>query len=235
MSDAANPPADWTPGRMAFMLPSALESYVLAHSSGYDAAAAALAEETVALGEPGVMMLGKEQFAFFRFLCGLLGCRRALDVGTFTGMSALAFALGVGPDGRVVTIDGSAAWLPMARRHWESAGVAGRIDVREGEAIDVLRDLAADGTTPFDIAFIDVDKSRVREYVDLTLTLLAPRGLIIVDNVLWHGWVLDESKQDPDTQGMRRFNREMARDPAFEVVVVPIADGMSLVRRHDSD
>ena len=224
-------PADWTPGRMAFMLPSVLESYVLAHSTGYDAAAAALAAETEALGEPGVMMLGKEQFALFRFLCGLLDCRRALDVGTFTGMSALAFALGVGPEGRVVTIDRSAAWLPIARRHWESAGVSQRIEVREGEALDVLRDLAAAGVAPFDIAFIDVDKARVAEYVDLTLALLAPRGLVIVDNVLWHGWVLDDAKQDADTQGMRNFTRAVTRDVRVEVVVVPIADGMSLIRR----
>lgn len=231
MNEAAIPPADWTPGRMAFMLPPVLESYVLAHSPGYDAAAAALADETVALGEPGVMMLGKEQFALFRFLCGLLGCRRALDVGTFTGMSALAFALGVGEHGQVVTIDRSAAWLPIARRHWQSAGVAGRIDARQGEAVDVLRDLAAARTAPFDIAFIDVDKARVREYVDLTLSLLAPRGLLIVDNVLWHGWVLDATKQDSDTQGMRRFNQDIASETSVEAVVVPIADGITLVRR----
>ena len=235
MSDSAIAPADWTPGRMAFMLPAVLESYVLTHSPGYDACAAALADETVALGEPGVMMLGKEQFALFRLLCGLLGCRRALDVGTFTGMSALAFALGMGPQGQVLTIDRSGAWLPIARRHWQSAGVADRIDVREGEAVDVLRGLAAAGTAPFDIAFIDVDKARVREYVDLTLSLLAPRGLLIVDNVLWHGWVLDATKQDADTEGMRRFNREIARDPRFEAVIVPIADGVSLIRRRDSD
>ena len=235
MIDSAVPPADWTPGRMTFMLPAAIESYLLAHSAGYDACAAALADETVALGEPGVMMLGKEQFALFRFLCGLLASRRALDVGTFTGMSALAFALGMGPQGRVVTIDRSAAWLSMARRHWASAGVAERIDARQGEAIDLLRDLATAGTPPFDIAFIDVDKARVREYVDLTLALLAPRGLLIVDNVLWHGWVLDTAREDADTEGMRRFNRDIATDPRVEAVIVPIADGVTLIRRRDSD
>ena len=234
MSDTAIPPADWTPGRMAFMLPPVLESYVLGHSPGYDASAAALADETVALGEPGVMMLGKEQFALFRFLCGLLGCRRALDVGTFTGMSALALALGVGPQGQVVTIDRSAAWLPIARRHWLAAGVAERIAVRQGEALDVLRGLVAARTAAFDIAFIDVDKARVREYVDLTLALLAPRGVLMVDNVLWHGWVLDPAKQDADTEGMRRFNRDIAGDARVEAVVVPIADGVSLIRRRDS-
>lgn len=235
MTHSTTPPADWTAGRMAFTLPAALESYVLARSSGYDASAAALADETVALGEPGVMMLGKEQFALFRFLCGLLGCRRALDVGTFTGMSALAFALGMGPQGRVVTIDRSTAWLPVAVRHWRAAGVAERIDAREGEAAVVLRELVDAGAAPFDIAFIDVDKAHVAEYVDLTLSLLAPRGLLIVDNVLWHGWVLDAAKRDPDTEGMRRFNRRMTDEALLETVVVPIADGVSLIRRRDGD
>lgn len=235
MSHPTTPPPDWTPGRMAFALPPSLETYVLAQSSGYDASAAALAEATVALGEPGVMMLGKEQFALFRFLCGLLACRRALDVGTFTGMSALAFALGMGPRGQVVTIDRSTAWLPMANRHWKAAGVADRIDARVGEAADVLRDLATRAEEPFDIAFIDVDKARVREYADLALALLAPRGLLIVDNVLWHGWVLDDTKADPDTEGMRRFNRSVIDDASLEAVIVPIADGITLVRRRDPD
>lgn len=224
-------PADWTAGRMAFQLPDALEGYVLAHSTGYDDVAAALAAETVALGEPGVMMLGKEQFALFRFLCGLLHCRRALDVGTFTGMSALALATGMGPEGRVVSIDRTQAWAEIAHRHWTAAKVMDRIDMRIGEAIDVLHALAAAGERPFDIAFIDVDKARVSDYVEIVLGLLAPGGLIIVDNAAWHGWVLDAARSDADTEGMRRFNRDIARDPRVEAVLLPIADGMNLIRR----
>lgn len=225
------PPHDWTLGNMAFSLPPAVETYVLAHSAGYDAAARALAAETQALGDPAVMMLGKEQFAFFRFLCGVLGARRALDVGTFTGMSAMAFAAGVGPRGQVVTIDRTEAWLPLARRHWRAAGMEERIDARIGEAIDVLRSLRDARVARFDIAFIDVDKARVQDYFELTLELLAPNGVVIVDNAIWHGWVLDDTHDDADTTGMRAFNRALAVDARVEGVLLPVADGMMLVRR----
>lgn len=224
-------PDDWTLGNMAFTLPSAIEAYVLAHSPGYDAAAAALAAETQALGDPAVMMLGKEQFAFFRFLCGVLGARRALDVGTFTGMSALAFAAGMGSSGRVITIDRTPAWLPLARRHWRAAGVDDRIDARTGEAAVELGALRREGGAPFDIVFIDVDKAGVRGYVDVAFDLLAPRGIVIVDNAAWHGWVLDPSRTDADTAGMRDFNRAIADDPRVEPVLLPVADGMMLIRR----
>ncbi|MFO1303065.1 MAG: O-methyltransferase [Burkholderiales bacterium] len=230
---SANPaaPRDWTLGDMTFTLPPVLEDYVLAHSSGYDAVAAALAAETQALGDPAVMMLGKEQFALFRFLCGAMGVRRALDVGTFTGLSALAFAQGVGPGGSVVTIDRTDAWLPIARKHWNASGVASRIEVRIGEALDVLRDLRDRRGAPFDVAFIDVDKARVPEYVELAFDLLTPNGVAIVDNALWHGWVLDDTHSDADTTGMRDFNHAIAADARFESAVVPIADGMMLLRR----
>lgn len=228
---SGTPPADWTLGRMAFQLAPAWEDYVLAQSTGYGSGAAALADETAALGDPAVMMLAKEQYALFRFLCALLKCRQALDVGTFTGLSALAFAEGMGPEGRVVTIDRSAAWLEIARRHWVAAGVVDRIDVREGEAVDVLRGLASSHAGRFDIAFLDVDKAGVQTYFDATLALLAPRGLILVDNTLWHGWVLDARRQDPDTEGMRRFNARVASDPGLDAVLLPIGDGVSLIRR----
>lgn len=227
----ASPPRDWTPGRMAFALPASLEAYVLACSSGYDRHAAALAHETQALGDAAVMMLGKEQFALFRFFCGMLGARRALDVGTFTGMSALALAGGVGPAGKVVTLDRTRAWLDIAQRHWNAAGVADRIDVRTGEAIDVLQALRAAGEAPFDIAFLDVDKARIADYLFATLDLMAPRGLVIVDNAAWHGWVLDNDRTDPDTVGMRELTRVLAADATLEAVMLPVADGMMLVRR----
>lgn len=222
---------DWTLGNMAFTLPAPVESYVLAHSPGYDAAAAALAAATQALGDPAVMMLGKEQYAFFRFLCGMLGARRALDVGTFTGMSAMALAAGVGPQGAVLTLDRTDTWLPLAQRHWREGGVAERIEARTGEAIEILRELRAARVAPFDLVFIDVDKARVQEYFELALDLLAPNGVVIVDNAIWHGWVLDEARNDADTSGMRTFNRAIAADPRVEAVLLPIADGMMLIRR----
>lgn len=227
------PTPDWTPGRMAFQLDAAIEDYLLAHSSSYGASGAALADETATLGDPAVMMLAREQYALFRFLCGLLGCRRALDVGTFTGLSTLAFAEGMGPEGRVTTIDRTPAWVEIARRHWRAAGVEDRIEAHVGEAIDVLERLSASMQDRFDIVFIDVDKARVGDYFEHALALLAPRGLIMVDNVLWHRWVLDGQRVDADTQGMRMFNERVARDPRVETVMLPIADGLTLIRRRD--
>ena len=177
MSTQPTPPIDWTPGRMAFQLPDALEAYVLAHSTGYRRRAATLADETAALGEPAVMMLAKEQYALFRFLCArCCGCRNALDVGTFTGMSALAFAEGMGPGGRVSPSIARRHGTEIARRHWTAAGVEDRIEVRLGEASDVLRDLATTHAGLFDIAFLDVDKARVEEYFDADADAARTRG-----------------------------------------------------------
>ena len=222
---------DWTAGEMRFQLEPAMEEYVVSRSSGYGPAGAALVAATAALGEPAVMMIAKEQYAFFRVLAGMPGCRNVLDVGTFTGLSALAFADGMVRGGRVVTIDRNAAWADIARTHWTAAGVADRIDVRIGEAIDVLAALAAHAETRFDLIFLDVDKARVPEYFELALALLAPGGLVMVDNALWHGWVRDPARNDADTQGMREFNDRIGSDGRVDAALLPIADGLWLIRR----
>ncbi len=179
------------------------------------------------------MMLAKEQFALFAFLTRILGCTRALDIGTFTGLSALAFAESVGPDGKVVTIDRSDEWSEIALRNWQRAGVADRIETRRGEAVDVLEELAAEGER-FDVAFVDIDKARTQLYFEALLGLLNPGGLIMIDNTLWHGWVLDEERTDPDTSGMRDFNERLVVDPRVAAVIVPIGDGVTLIRRRGS-
>ena len=217
----------WTPGRMAFQLDRPVEAYVLASSAGYGKAADALARETTALGEPAVMMLAKEQYPLLKFLTR--GCRVALDLGTFTGLSALAMAEGM-TEGRVITVDRSDEWASIAERHWRAAGVRDRIDARHAEADALLGELAAIDTR-VDFAFIDVDKAGIQRYAAAVLALLGPNGMLAVDNTLWHGWVLDPARNDADTEGVRRFNHWIAHDPAVEAVMLPIADGMTLVRK----
>jgi predicted O-methyltransferase YrrM/uncharacterized protein YciI len=226
---AATP--DWTAGQMRFQLDRAMEDYVVARSTGWGAAGSALVAETAALGEPAVMMIAKEQYAFFRVLASAPDCRRVLDVGTFTGLSALAFADGMGTRGRVTTIDRNAAWADVARRHWAAAGVADRIEMTIGEASDAMAALVAERDARYDIVFIDVDKARVADYFEHALALLAPGGLVLVDNALWHGWVQDRSRTDADTEGMRRFNDGIAADARVEAALLPIADGLWLIRR----
>jgi predicted O-methyltransferase YrrM len=231
MSDTAEQggPRSWTPGRMAFQLDGDREAYVLENSTGYGEAADALARETTALGEPAVMMLAKEQYALLKWL--VRGCRVALDLGTFTGLSALALAEGM-RQGRVITVDRSGDWASIAERHWRAAGVRDRIDVRRGEATDVLTELAA-ARVRVDFAFIDVDKAGMHGYAKTVLGMLDAGGMLAVDNTLWHGWVLDPARVDADTEGVRRFNEWVAQDSTLEAVMVPIADGMTLVRRRD--
>jgi predicted O-methyltransferase YrrM len=229
MSETREHGADrsWTPGRMAFQLEQDTEAYVLANSAGYGRAADALARETTALGEPAVMMLGREQFAFLKFL--VRGSRVALDLGTFTGLSALAMAEGIG-EGRVVTVDRSNEWAGIAERHWQAAGVRRLIDARHAEADEVLAQLKA-ARTQLDFAFVDVDKAGLRRYAEAVLGMLRPGGMLAVDNTLWHGWVLDPARRDADTEGVRRFNAWIAQQADVEAVMLPIADGMTLVRR----
>ena len=226
---APSPVQSWTLGRMAFQLEPDREAYILEHSVGYGPSGEALVAETAALGDPAVMMLAKEEYALLRFLAGALRCRRALDVGTFTGLSALALADGMGSEGRVISIDRHAPWVEIARRHWKSAGVDERIEVRLGEAGDLLRDLPT--ADKFDLVFLDVDKAGLTRYLERSLELLSPGGVIAIDNTLWHGWVLDAGRTDADTRGVREVNRRIAGDPALEVVLLPVGDGLTLVRR----
>jgi caffeoyl-CoA O-methyltransferase len=212
---------------MAFQLDETLEAYVLANSAGYGGAADALAGETTALGEPAVMMLGREQYALLKFLAK--GSRLALNLGTFTGLSALALAEGM-PEGRVITVDRSDEWASIAERHWQGAGVRERIDARHADADDVLAEMAA-AHAQVDFAFIDIDKAGMRRYAEAVLHMLGPTGMLAVDNTLWHGWVMDPARSDADTEGVRRFNAWITQNPSVEAVMLPIADGMTLVRK----
>jgi caffeoyl-CoA O-methyltransferase len=190
-----------------------------------------LREETGAL-EQANMQIGPEQGQFMALLVELLGGRRTLEVGTFTGYSALAVAQALPPDGRIVACDVSEEWTRVARRYWEEAGVAHKIDLRLGPARETLEALLAEGRREdFDFAFIDADKPSYEAYYELCLELVRPGGLIAVDNTLWSGKVIDPTVTDSDTEAIRRFNEKLRVDERVTVSLVPIGDGLTLARR----
>jgi caffeoyl-CoA O-methyltransferase len=178
------------------------------------------------------MQVSPEQGQFMALLVRLLGARRCLEVGTFTGYSALACALALPPDGRLVTLDISAEWTAVARRHWLDAGVADRIDLRLGPAAGSLAALLAEGAADsFDFAFVDADKTGYDAYYELALQLVRPGGLIAFDNVLWSGRVADPNAQDADTTALRALNRKLHADARVDLSMLPIGDGLTLARR----
>jgi predicted O-methyltransferase YrrM len=175
------------------------------------------------------LQIAPEQAAFLQVLVALKGARRAIEIGVYTGYSALAVALAMPDDGTIVACDVSAEWTAIAREYWEQAGVADRIDLRLAPALETLDQLAADGgANRFDFAFIDADKVTYPEYYERCLTLLRPGGLIVMDNTLWEGKLTDPSYTDPDTEAIRAINRTVHDDPRVVSSLVNVADGMTL-------
>jgi caffeoyl-CoA O-methyltransferase len=213
----------------SFLLTPELHAYLVEHSTPLDDVQRALVEETSQLGDIARMQVAPEQGAFLSLLAAVTGARRAIEVGTFTGYSALCLARGLPEDGRLVCCDVSEEWTAVARRHWEAAGVARRIELRLGPALDTLRSLPTDPDV--DLAFIDADKGSYVDYYEELLVRLRPGGLVVVDNVLWSGRVLDPDADDADTVALRAFNDRVAADARVEVVMLPVADGLTLARK----
>jgi len=190
-----------------------------------------LREETARLPQSR-MQISPEQGALMAMLVGLMGARRCLEVGTFTGYSALSVALALPAEGRLVCCDLSREWTDVARRYWDSAGVADRIELRIGPASDTLDALLAEGDADsFDFAFIDADKPNYDGYYERALRLVRPGGVIAIDNVLWSGAVIDPEDDTPDTRAIRALNDKIAGDERVDAVLVPIGDGLTLARR----
>lgn len=206
-----------------------VQDYVAEHTSPPDDVQRRLIERTAALGDAAGMQIAPEQGELLTLLAELTGARRAVEVGTFTGYSALSIARGLGEDGRLLCCDVSHEWTAIAREHWEMAGVADRIDLRVGPAIDTLRTLGADFDR-IDMAFIDADKTGYVDYYEELLPRLSPGGVICVDNTLWSGAVADPAVTDDDTEALRRFNLHVANDDRARQVIVPIGDGLTLIR-----
>jgi predicted O-methyltransferase YrrM len=211
-----------------FTLQEPLYSYLLSVSLREPDVLRRLREETMAIPFAG-MQIAPEQGQFMALLVRLLGARNCLEVGTFTGYSALAVALALPVDGKLIACDISEEWTAVGRRYWEEAGVAQRIDLQLGRALKTLDRLLADGAAgSFDFAFIDADKPSYLDYYERALRLLRPGGLIAVDNVLWGGTVAGEFDQREDTLALRAFNAKLANDERVHLSLVPIGDGLSL-------
>lgn len=208
-----------------------LYAYLLDVSLREDETLGRLRRLTAKLPEGG-MQIAPEQGQFMALLVKLMGARKALEIGTFTGYSALWVALALPPDGRLVACDIDATWTAMARRFWSEAGVADKIDMRLAPALETLDDLIAGGEAgSFDFAFIDAEKTDYDAYFEAALTLLRPGGLIAVDNVFWDGKVADPDARDLVTRRTREFNRKVHGDRRIDLSVVPIGDGLTLARK----
>ena len=190
-----------------------------------------LREETSTM-PMAMMQISPEQGQFMALLVRLIGARRAIEIGTFTGYSALSVALAMPADGRLVACDVSDEYTRIARRYWAEAGVADRIELKLQPALKTLDELLAAGRGgSFDFAFIDADKQNYDAYYERTLALLRPGGLITIDNVLWDGKVADPSVDDEETRAIRSLNRKIHGDQRVALSLVPIADGLTLAMK----
>jgi caffeoyl-CoA O-methyltransferase len=218
------------PETKSIIVTQAVQDYAVAHSTyPPDEVQRSLIDATQALGGISMMQISPDQGAFMTLLTRLVGARFAVEVGTFTGYSSICIARGLAAGGRLLCCDVSEEWTAIAREHWERAGVTDRIDLHIGPAAETLAALPAD--PPIDLAFIDADKPGYRTYYEEIVPRLRSGGVVLLDNVLWSGNVVDESVQDENTQAIRAVNDHVAADDRVEAVVLPIADGLTICRK----
>jgi predicted O-methyltransferase YrrM len=213
------------------LVPADVEQYVLNFVSHETPVQRRLRAETAVLPRAR-MQITPDQGPLLALLVRLTGARHALEVGTFTGYSALAIAAAMPADGKLITCDVSEEWTAIARRYWEEAGLSGRIELRLGPAADTLAELLRqDGLGSFDFAFIDADKPSYDTYYEACLALVRPGGLIVLDNVLWGGTVADPTDTDEKTEVIRALNRKVRDDNRVEACLLTVADGVLLARK----
>ncbi|MQY05176.1 O-methyltransferase [Actinomadura macrotermitis] len=204
-----------------------LQDYIVAHSGGTDPLLEELAAETAGrFGDSAGMQIGADQGALMTLLARVTGARDAVEVGTFTGYSSICLARGI--SGRLLCCDVSEEWTSVARRYWARAGLDDRIDLRLAPALDTLRALPPG--TAFDLAFVDADKPSYGAYWEELVPMIRPGGLLLADNTLWEGRVVDGS-DDEETRAIRDFNDRVARDGRVQQVIVPIGDGLTVARK----
>ncbi len=203
-----------------------IEAYAEAHTTPEPPYLKAVAEATRAFSEAHGMMVGKLEGRFLEMLVGITGARRILEIGTFTGYSALSMAEALPPEGRIITCDIDPRHAAKAREHFAASPHADKIELREGPALETIRSLEG----PFDLVFIDADKTGYRDYYETVLPMISPRAVIVVDNVLWSGRVLQPTDGDESTRALAAFNDMVAADRRIDCVMLPIRDGVSLIR-----
>jgi caffeoyl-CoA O-methyltransferase len=209
------------------LVTSELHDYMVDHGMPLDAVARALVEETRALGGVSEMLTTADQAALMTMLTRLISARRAVEIGTFTGFSALAIARGLPDDGRLICLDVSEEWTSIGRRYWEKAGVADKIELRIGDAHASAAALPVG--EPLDLAFVDAEKSGYIDYFEQLVPRIRPNGLLLFDNTLAGGRVVGVHEHDPVDR--KEFNAHIAKDERVEVVILGIGDGLTLVRK----
>jgi caffeoyl-CoA O-methyltransferase len=207
-----------------------LHTYLLENSLREPEVLTKLRGETAKRSEAN-MQISPEQGQFMALLVKLMAARKIIEVGTFTGYSSIAMAQSLPDDGLIICCDLSWSWTAVAREYWQKAGVDNKVDLRLAPALSTMNLLIEEGWDDFDIAFIDADKENYLHYYEAALKLLRPGGLIMVDNVLWGGDVVDEKNQEPSTEAIRAFNRFVHQDERVDISLVPIGDGLSLLRK----
>lgn len=206
-----------------------LYDYMFAHGHNRDPLLEELSAETAKLGPIAGMQISPEEGTLMGILARAINARSAIEVGTFTGSSAICVARALAPGGRLVCLDASDEWTRIARRYFERAGLADRITLRIGPAAETLATMPLSET--FDFAFIDADKTNYRLYYEEILKRLRPGGLLLIDNVLWGGQVIDPADNSDDTKAIRELNDFIATDQRVEAVMIAVADGLTIVRR----
>ncbi|MBK3643147.1 class I SAM-dependent methyltransferase [Streptomyces sp. MBT33] len=209
------------------LMPAELHAYMMAHSTAPDAIQERLAERTQQFADVAHWQTAPEQSPFLTLLVQTLGVRNAVEVGTFTGMSALAIARGLQPGGRLLACDVDDTWTPVAREAWQAAGVEDRIELRIAPAIETLRSLPH--TAQIDFSFVDAEKTGYWDYFSELVVRTRPGGLLVFDNVFRKGRVLNPTSEVDDA--VVDFNERLAKDDRVDVVMLPIADGMTIARR----
>jgi caffeoyl-CoA O-methyltransferase len=212
---------------MKTLVPAEIEAYAQAHSMAESAVCQALREETQRTMEYAQMLVGPLEGAFLKMMTQLVGATRVLEIGMFTGYSALCFAEALPENGQVITCEVDEASAAVARRYFRQAPAGKKIEVRMGPALDTMRALSG----PFDLIFIDADKTNYLNYYWRAVDLLAPRGIILIDNVLWDGAVLKQPPPDEKTAAIQELNRVVAADPTVSAVLVTIRDGILVVTK----